>query len=73
MHIATMDNPPPIHVDGRAGRGKTYVLYPIIGALRKIDEIVLVSASSRLQRKITLEVEQPIIYMGFLSTNTTLI
>jgi hypothetical protein len=41
-----MEKPPPIHVDGRAGRGKTYTLYPVIGALRKLDHIVLVSASS---------------------------
>jgi hypothetical protein len=51
MHISTIDNPPPIHADGRAGRGKTYVLYPIIGALRKINEIVLLSASSAFAAK----------------------
>jgi hypothetical protein len=51
MHIATMEHPPPVHVDGRAGRGKTYVLYPIIGALRKLDEIVLVTASSAFAAK----------------------
>ncbi|KAJ7689877.1 PIF1-like helicase-domain-containing protein [Mycena metata] len=53
MHITTttLDSPPPIHVDGRAGRGKTYVLYPIIGALRKMNEIVLVSASSAFAAK----------------------
>lgn len=44
-------NPSPIHIDGRAGRGKTYVLYPIIGALRKLDEIVLLSASSAFAAK----------------------
>ncbi|KAJ7699159.1 hypothetical protein B0H16DRAFT_1242049, partial [Mycena metata] len=38
-------------VDGRAGRGKTYVLYAIIGALRKMNEIVLVSASSAFDAK----------------------
>jgi nucleoside-triphosphatase THEP1 len=46
MHISTMENPPSVHVDGRAGRGKTYVLYPIIGAMRKMDQIVLVTVSS---------------------------
>jgi nucleoside-triphosphatase THEP1 len=51
MHVAAMEIPPPVHVDGRAGRGKTYVLYPIIGALRKLDEIVLVSASSAFAAK----------------------
>jgi nucleoside-triphosphatase THEP1 len=51
MHIATMENPPPVHVDGRAGRGKTYVLYPIIGAMRKTDQIVLVTASSAFAAK----------------------
>jgi nucleoside-triphosphatase THEP1 len=51
MEVATMENPPPIHVDGRAGRGKTYVLYPVIGALRKLDEIVLLSASSAFAAK----------------------
>jgi hypothetical protein len=51
MEITMMDNPPPIHVDGRAGRGKTYVLYPVIGALRKVGEIVLLSASSAFAAK----------------------
>jgi nucleoside-triphosphatase THEP1 len=51
MQVATLENPPPIHVDGRAGRGKTYVLYPVIGALRKVDEIVLLSASSAFAAK----------------------
>jgi nucleoside-triphosphatase THEP1 len=51
MQISTMDNPPPIHIDGRAGRGKTYLLYPVIGALRKRDEIVLLSASSAFAAK----------------------
>lgn len=51
MHVATKENPLPIHVDGRAGRGKTYVLYPVIGALRKLDEIVLLSASSAFAAK----------------------
>lgn len=46
-----MDNPLPLHVDGRAGRGKTYVLYPVIGALRKLNEIVLLSASSAFAAK----------------------
>jgi hypothetical protein len=45
-----MDDPPP-HIDGRAGRGKTYLLYPVIGALRKRDEIVLLSASSAFAAK----------------------
>jgi nucleoside-triphosphatase THEP1 len=40
-----MDNPPPIHIDGRAGRGKTYCLYPLIGALRKENRIALITAS----------------------------
>jgi hypothetical protein len=51
MEMTTMDNPRPIHIDGRAGRGKTYVLYPIIGALRKMDEIILLSASSAFAAK----------------------
>lgn len=51
LQVAAMENPPPIHVDGRAGRGKTYVLYPVIGALRKLDNIVLVSASSAFSVK----------------------
>jgi nucleoside-triphosphatase THEP1 len=51
MEITTLDNPPPIHVDGRAGRGKTYLLYPVIGALRKVGEIVLLSASSAFAAK----------------------
>lgn len=51
MRAATLDQPPPIHVDCRAGRGKTYVLYPVIGALRKLDEIVLLSASSAFAAK----------------------
>jgi hypothetical protein len=51
MQISTMDDPPPIHIDGRAGRGKTYLLYPVIGALRKRDEIVLLSASSAFAAK----------------------
>jgi ATP-dependent DNA helicase PIF1 len=46
-----MANPPPLHIDGRAGRGKTYLLYPVIGALRKLDEIVLLSASSAFAAK----------------------
>ncbi|KAJ6555778.1 hypothetical protein B0H19DRAFT_840924, partial [Mycena capillaripes] len=40
MQVTTVENPPPLHIDGRAGRGKTYVLYPVIGALRKLNEIV---------------------------------
>ncbi|KAJ7433358.1 hypothetical protein FB451DRAFT_961655, partial [Mycena latifolia] len=51
MQISTMATPPPLHIDGRAGRGKTYLLYPVIGALRKLDEIVLVSASSAFAAK----------------------
>jgi hypothetical protein len=46
-----MENPPPLQVDGRAGRGKTYVLYPVIGALRKVGEIILLSASSAFAAK----------------------
>ncbi len=46
-----MDNPHPIHVDGRAGHGKTYVLYPVIRALQKANEIVLLSASSAYAAK----------------------
>jgi nucleoside-triphosphatase THEP1 len=51
MFLTTQENPPPIHVDGRAGRGKTYVLYPVIGALRKVGDIVLLSASSAFAAK----------------------
>lgn len=45
------DNTTPVHIDGRAGRGKTYVLYPVIGALRKNGDIILVSASSAFAAK----------------------
>jgi nucleoside-triphosphatase THEP1 len=51
MEVSTLDYPPPLHIDGRAGRGKTYLLYPVIGALRKLDEIVLISASSAFAAK----------------------
>lgn len=51
MEIAELDYPPPVYIDGRAGRGKTFLLYPIIGALRKLNEIVLVSASSAFAAK----------------------
>jgi hypothetical protein len=52
MEVSTLENPPPIHVDGCAGLGgKTYVLYPVIGALRKRDGIVLLSASSAFTAK----------------------
>jgi hypothetical protein len=51
MHIATMENPPSVHVDGRAGHRKTYVLYAIIGAMQKTDQIVLVTASSAFAAK----------------------
>ncbi|KZV87838.1 hypothetical protein EXIGLDRAFT_679562, partial [Exidia glandulosa HHB12029] len=46
-----MDNPHPVHIDGRAGRGKTYCLYPLIGALRKEGHIVLITASSAFAAK----------------------
>lgn len=46
-----MSTPRPLHIDGRAGRGKTFVLYPVIGALRKLDEIVLISAASAFAAK----------------------
>jgi hypothetical protein len=49
--IATMSKPPPVYIDGRAGRGKTYCLYPLIGALRKEGKIVLISASSAYAAK----------------------
>jgi hypothetical protein len=52
MQVTEFQNPSPIHVDGRAGRGKTYVLYPVIGALRKLDQIILLSASSAFAAKI---------------------
>ena len=51
MRVSMLEHPPPIHIDGRAGRGKTYVLYPVIGALCKRDEIVLLSASSAFAAK----------------------
>lgn len=51
MQCAQMPCPPPLHIDGRAGRGKTYLLYPVIGALRKMNEIVLISASSAFAAK----------------------
>jgi hypothetical protein len=46
-----METPCAVHVDGRAGRGKTHVLYPVIGALRKAGKIALVSASSAFAAK----------------------
>ncbi len=49
--VIAMDNPHPIHVDGQADHGKTYVLYPVIGVLRKANEIVLLSASSAYAAK----------------------
>jgi nucleoside-triphosphatase THEP1 len=51
MKLTEMESPPPVYVDGRAGRGKTYVLYPVIGALRKTGKIALVSASSAFAAK----------------------
>ena len=51
MEVTRLQFPPPIHLDGRAGRGKTYVLYPVIGALRKLNEIILLSASSAFAAK----------------------
>jgi hypothetical protein len=51
MHISTLENAPPVHIDGRAGRGKTFVLYPIIAALRKLNEIILLSESSAFAAK----------------------
>jgi Cdc6-like AAA superfamily ATPase len=51
MQILSMNDPPSIYIDGRAGRGKTYLLYPVIGALRKQDEIILLSASSAFATK----------------------
>lgn len=46
-----MENPRPVHIDGRAGRGKTYCLYPLIGALRKEGRIALITASSAFAAK----------------------
>lgn len=51
MQISGLENPPPVHVNGRAGRGKTFVLYPVIGALRKLNHIVLLSTSSAFAAK----------------------
>ena len=51
MEALQEDFPNPIHVDGRAGRGKTFVLYPVIGVLRKAGEIILISASSAFAAK----------------------
>jgi hypothetical protein len=51
MYLTTIENPPPVHIDERAGRGKTCVLYSIIGALRKSGEIILLSASSAFAAK----------------------
>ncbi|KAL6302234.1 hypothetical protein BKA93DRAFT_697397, partial [Sparassis latifolia] len=53
-HILTLSgmiHPYPVHIDGREGRGKTYALYPVIGALRKANKIVLVTASSAFAAK----------------------
>ncbi|KZW00104.1 hypothetical protein EXIGLDRAFT_761968 [Exidia glandulosa HHB12029] len=49
--ICQMETPKPVHIDGRAGRGKTYCLYPLIGALRKKGKITLVVASSAFAAK----------------------
>jgi hypothetical protein len=46
-----MEDPPPVHIDGRAGRGKTYCLYPLIGALRKAGKVVPITASSAFAAK----------------------
>ncbi|KAJ6506573.1 hypothetical protein C8R45DRAFT_753799, partial [Mycena sanguinolenta] len=51
MHVSTLEFPEPIDVNGRVGRGKTYVLYPVIGALRKLDQIVLLSVCSAFAAK----------------------
>jgi hypothetical protein len=49
--IATMEDPPPVHIDGLAGHGKTYCLYPLIGALRKAGKVVLITALSAFAAK----------------------
>jgi hypothetical protein len=51
MQIASMNDPFPIHIDGRAGQGKTYLLYPVVGALCKRDKFVLLPASSAFAAK----------------------
>ncbi|THU79833.1 hypothetical protein K435DRAFT_736709, partial [Dendrothele bispora CBS 962.96] len=51
MEALVVECPPPMYIDGRAGRGKTYLLYPVIGALQKADEIVLLTASSAFATK----------------------
>jgi hypothetical protein len=51
MYFTTLENPPPVHIDGKAGCGKTYVLYPVIGTLCNANEIVLISASSAFAAK----------------------
>jgi hypothetical protein len=45
------ESPSPTYFDGRAGRGKTFCLYPLIGALRKEGKIVLISASTAFAAK----------------------
>jgi hypothetical protein len=45
MQVATIESSQPTHVDGRARSAKTNVMYPVIGALRKSNEIVLPAAS----------------------------
>jgi hypothetical protein len=49
--VCQRDSPAPIHIHGLASRGKAYLLYPVISALRKQDEIVLLSASSAFAAK----------------------
>ncbi|PBK59596.1 hypothetical protein ARMSODRAFT_899063, partial [Armillaria solidipes] len=51
MSMLTHFYPHPVHIDGHAGQEKTYVLYLIIGVLRKANQIVLLSASSAYAAK----------------------
>jgi hypothetical protein len=51
LYFTSIEGPPPTHTNGRTGCRKTYVLYPLIRALRKANHVVLVSASSAYAAK----------------------
>jgi hypothetical protein len=63
MEVFAMDNSLPLHVDGRTGRGQTYVLYPVIGALWKLNEIVLLSASSSFGPNVVVPILTLVIFL----------
>lgn len=51
IHWLTMVHPLPLYIDGQAGCGKTFLIYPIIGALHRENSNVFVSASSAFAAK----------------------